>query len=286
MVGPKGRIMRVLTLLLAAASTLFAAPSSAGDNLVSPSCWEAFAPRPANSPMSEKSVQADDTRLTLASRGQRFVYGGWRCRVEGIDGGRYYQLRAQALPEKIESLRESLTVLLRWKGDFGGEVAPSYVWDFRPSERSEGGILFDRSVQAPAKARAVEVELILQWSKAGRVTWQQVSLTAAPPPATRTARVAAVWFRPRGAKNGAESFAQVAAYADTVAAQHKPDVVVLGEMINHAGSPGSLDADAEPIPGPTTGQLGDLARRHSAYFAFSILERSGTDIFNTGVLID
>ncbi len=278
--------MRARVLFLAAILVLAAASPSAAGNLVTPSCWQAFAPRPANAPASGKSEQEGDTLLTLASEDRRFVYGGWRCRVDAVTGGSYYQLRALALPDGVESVRESLTVLLRWKGDFGAEVAPSYVWDSRPAGRPDEGIVFERRVQAPPKARAVEVELVLQWSKAGRVTWRQVSLAAAPPPSPRKARVAAVWFRPRGAKNGGESVAQVAAYADTVAAREKPDVVLLGEVINHAGSPGSLDADAEPIPGPTTERLGELARRHAAYFAFSMLERSGPDIFNTAVLID
>ncbi|HSK11505.1 MAG TPA: hypothetical protein VK911_18110, partial [Vicinamibacterales bacterium] len=170
--------MRPHALLAAAVAILGAAPAapaSASRNLVSPSCWEAFAPRPANAPASARSMRAGDTVLTLASEGRRFVYGGWRCRVDGIDGGSHYQLRALALPVNVESVRESLTVLLRWKGDFGDEVAPSYAWQSRPVDRPEGAVLFDRRVQAPPKARGVEVELVLQWSEGGQVTWQEVS---------------------------------------------------------------------------------------------------------------
>jgi len=281
-----GHPMRTATLVLAAAAAFSAAPSSAADNLVSPSCWESFAPRPVNAPAASKATEGGDSVLTLVSAGKPYVYGGWRCRVDGIRGGGYYALRALALPVDVESARESLTVLLRWKGDFGAEVAPSYVWDFRPADAAKGALLFDRRVQAPSKASAVDVELILQWSARGRVTWRQVSLTAAPPPAPRTARVAAVWFRPRDAKTGAESVAQVAAFAGTVAAERTPDVVLLGEAVNHAGAPGGLDDHAEAIPGPTTERLADLARTHSTYVAFSMLERVGPDIFNTGVLID
>ncbi len=278
--------MRASSLLLAAAAVGFWASPSFAANLIAPSCWEAFAPRPVNAPAATKSSEAGDAVLTLASQGKRFVYGGWRCAVDGIDGGGYYQFTAQGLPVDVASVRQSLTVLLRWKGDFGDEVAPSYVWETSPAGSAKGALRFERRVQAPSKARRVVIELVLQWSETGRVTWRGVSLAAAPPPAARKARLAAVWFRPRGAKTGAEALAQVAAYADTVAAQHQPDVLLLGEAINHAGAPGSLDDHAESIPGPTTGRLGDVARRHSTYVAFSMLERSGPDIFNTGVLID
>ena len=149
---------------LAAVLGLVTTGASAADNLVSPSCWQPFAPRPANAPRSSKSLRAGDAELTLASAGQSFVYGGWRCRVEGIAGGSYYQLQAEALPAGIELVRESVTVLLRWKGDFGSEVAPSYVWQWRCVEALKSGLVFERCIQAPAKATAVEVELVLQWS--------------------------------------------------------------------------------------------------------------------------
>jgi len=275
--------MLALTLLLLGPVLNPALPSG---NLVTDSCWESFAPRAANAPEASRTTEGGDAVLSLASGGKRFVYGGWRCRVEGIEGGGHYRLHAQALPAGIGSARESLTVLLRWKGDFGAEVAPAYVWETRQAPSAQGALLFDRVVQAPPRTKAVDVELVLQWSAAGRVRWRQVSLTAAPPPSPRKARVAAVWFRPRGAKSGAEAMAQVAAFADTIAAQHRPDVVLLGEAINHAGAPGSLDDHAEPIPGPTIERFAELARRHSTYVAFSLLERSGPDIFNTGVLID
>jgi predicted amidohydrolase len=273
-------------LLLTAVFALAATASSAGDNLVAPSCWQPFAPRAVNAPRSSKSARGANAVLTLASAGRRFVYGGWRCKVDGIAGGSYYELRAEALPIGIESVRESVTVLLRWKGDFGAEVAPTYVWQSRGAGPHAGGLLFERRVQAPAGSTAVEVELVLQWSAAGRVTWRQVRLTSAEPPAPRKATVAAVWFRPRGARTGQESVAQVLEFAERVAADRKPDVVLLGEMINHAGSPGSLDDDAERIPGPTTSRLAELARTHATYVAFSVLERAGRDIFNTAVLID
>ena len=288
--------MRPLTLLVLATVTVApgalglpaaaALPGDTAQNLVSPGCWQPFAPRPVNAPASAKTIEGGDARLALSSGGKPFVYGGWRCRVEGLDGGAWYHVRALALPVDVVSLRESLTVLVRWKGTFGSEVAPSYLWDHRAVGDGQARVLFERRVQAPPGTRAAEIELVLQWSRTGRVTWQEVSLTPAAPPAPRRARVAAVWFRPRGAKSGAESVAQVAAFADRAAAESKPDFVLLGEMINHAGAPGSLDEHAEAIPGPTTERLAALARKHSAYFAFSLVERSGNDLFNSGVLID
>ena len=50
---------------------------------------------------------------------------------------------------------------------------------------------------------------------------------------------------------------------------------------------GKKDAEAaEPIPGPTTERLGDLARRKNSYVVAGIYEREGPLVYNTAVLID
>jgi predicted amidohydrolase len=57
-------------------------------------------------------------------------------------------------------------------------------------------------------------------------------------------------------------------------------------MINRVGVPGEPDMQAEPVPGPTTERMAEQARRYNSWIAFSIVEREGGDLFNTGVLID
>jgi predicted amidohydrolase len=257
-----------------------------GELLCAAEGWKAFAPRAADVPSSRVLPgKGAAYALKLASGGKRFVYGGWRCRVEGIEPGGWYRFQARARPAKIASLRESVSVQLRWRGDFGGEVAPAYVWDFSKAGKAGEAIEFDGMVEAPPKSRAVDVELVLQWTL-GEVTWEALSLTRAPAPAPRKVKIAAVWLRPRGQKTGAGAVQQFAEYADRVATEHHPDVIVLGEMINHVGVSGSLDSVAEPVPGPTTERLGELARRHSTYIAFSVVEREGADLFNAGILLD
>jgi predicted amidohydrolase len=251
-----------------------------------PAAWTPFAPRQQNAPASEVLKRGNGYALRLASNGTPFVYGGWRYRAEGIAGESWYRFRARAIPRNVQSLRESVTVQLRWRGEFGTNVAPTYVWDFRRLDSPPGAIEFDRLVQAPPRARAVELELVLQWTERGEVVWEDVSLTPAAAPPPRNVKVAAVWLRPRGSKTPADSVEQVAAFTEKVAAEHRPDIIVVGETINHAGAPGSLDEKAEPIPGPATERFGEIARRHSAYIVVGLVERAGRDLFNTGVLLD
>jgi predicted amidohydrolase len=279
------------TLLVTAAALVAPQRAASSEELIPAdgSCWKPFAPRTDNGPAGELRKQDGGYILTLSSGGKRHPYGGWRCRVEGIEGGRYYRLRAQARPRGFAGraeLQESVGAQVRWRGEFGGAVAPTYVWDGRALTEPAGVYEFDRVVQAPPKTRAIDLELVLQWTATGQVEWQSISLQAAAAPAPRKVRVAAVWLRPRNSPTGTESVQRFAEYVDRIAPQHRPDVIVLGEMINRVGAPGDPDVQAEPIPGPTTARMSEQARRHRSWIAFSMVERDGADLFNTGVLID
>jgi predicted amidohydrolase len=277
---------------LAAFATFVAAAAGASAEELIPadgSCWKPFAPRTQNAPVGELRKGDDGYVLTSASGGKRHVYGGWRCRIEGIEPGGYYRLRARFMPRDFEDRagwQESLGALIRWRGDFGGAVAPAYVWDARKLKDAGAGYEFDRVLQAPAKTDSVDLELVLQWTAAGKVDWQAISFEPAAAPVPRKVRVATVWLRPTNSPNGAASVQRFAEYIDSVAPQHHPDVIVLGEMINRVGASGRPDAHAEAIPGPTTEQLAQRARRYRSWIAFSIVERDGPDLFNTAVLLD
>ena len=284
--------MRRLVVLCAAAAFVAAfAPSAAGEELVPAdgSCWQRFAPRSQNAPAGELRPTANGYILASESGGKPNVYGGWRCAIEGIEAGRHYRLRARFRPRGFAGQavwKESLSALVRWRGDFGGAVAPGYVWDARELTGSEGTYEFDRVLQAPPKTRGVDLELVLQWTASGQVDWQSVSFEPAAAPAPRKVRVATVWLRPTNSASGAESVRRFAEYIDRIAPAHTPDVILLGEMINRVGAAGDPDVHAEPIPGPTTERLAEQARRYRSWIAFSIVERDGADLFNTAVLLD
>jgi predicted amidohydrolase len=284
--------MRRLLQLTAAATLVAAASSVASAEELVPAdgtCWKPFAPRAQNAPRGDVRRHEGGYTLTSVSAGKRHVYGGWRCRIEGIEPGGHYRVRARFRPRgfaESAALRESIGVNVRWRGDFGGAVAPTYVWDARRAQQPAGAYEFDRVVKAPLKTRAVELELVLQWTPAGEVEWQSVTFEPAVAPAARKVRVATVWLRPRGSATGAESVQRFSEYVDRIAPEHRPDVIVLGEMINRVGARGEPDQQAEPIPGPTTARLAEQARRYRSWVAFSMVERDGPDLFNTAVLLD
>ena len=250
----------------------------------STSGWSGFSPRPESAPGLVASTTASGYALEVSGSGVPNVYGGWRTRIQGLGGGAYYRFRARALPVDVGSPRESMTILLRWRGAFGDQVAPDYVWDYRV--QSDGTLLFDRTVQAPPGTTAVDVELVLQWAPTGRLRFDGLSFMPAAAPASRPVKVAAVYFRPSGTSSGLESVNQAARYGGAVAAAHRPDVMVFGEMLNVIGAPGTFDAKAEPVPGPSTDVMAGIARAYGINVAFGVLERDGRFLYNTAVLLD
>lgn len=283
---PDSRVSRIytrvtLTFLLAAV------PVAVGAQEMMPptaSGWTSFAPRSQTAPAFNVSQGGSGFALNINGNGVTNVYGGWRTRIQGLQGGNYYRFRARALPVDVTSVRESVTIMLRWRGAFGDEVSPDYVWDYR--SQADGSRQFDRTIQAPPGTTAVDIELILQWSSNGRVSFDALSFMPAAAPSARPARVAAVYYRPSGTTSGRESVQLAARFAEQVAATHQPDIIVLGELLNVIGAPGSLDSKAETIPGPSTDFVAGIARSYNVHIVVGLLEREGNLLYNTAVLLN
>ncbi len=249
-----------------------------------PDGWRAFSPRPESAAVTNITPGPNGYVLKAAGAGNADVYGGWTTRVTGLQGGGYYRFGARARVENVASIRESATIIFRWRGTFGDEVPPDYVWNF--DRLADGSVSFDRTLQAPAGTTAVDIEFILQWAEDGQVAFDKLSLvpTAAPP--ARRVRVATVQYRPSGSRTGLESVQKAVAYASQVASEHRPDVIVLGELLNVIGAPGTFESKAEPIPGPSTQAVAAVARARRVNIVFGMIEKEGSRLFNTAVLID
>ena len=57
-------------------------------------------------------------------------------------------------------------------------------------------------------------------------------------------------------------------------------------MLNVIGAAGSVESNAETIPGPSTDVVASVARGHGVNIVFGLLEKQGTFLYNTAVLID
>lgn len=88
-----------------------------------------------------------------------------------------------------------------------------------------------------------------------------------------------------GAKNLRELHHKLSDALD-LAAVEQPDVVCLPEAMNICGHNTGWKKFAEPVPGPTTEAVGQLARKHSMYVWCPIIAQHGKKLANAAVLID
>ena len=123
--GSGASLLLALRSGVACVALLVAAPAGAQELMPpTPAGWSAFAPRPETAPAVNASESGAGYTLSVYGNNVQSVYGGWRTRIQGLQGGNHYRFRARALPGDIVSVRESVTMVLRWRGAFGDEVSP------------------------------------------------------------------------------------------------------------------------------------------------------------------
>ena len=214
--------------------------------------------------------------------------GCWRNLVSGIVAGAHYRFEAFYFARGADYPRQRFIARLDWRDADDQRVGQrSYVpeLDKQGEWRQVGGIF-----RAPEGTEAVRVELYLSHCPQGRVLWDSITLTRVPDPPKRVVRVGTVDCRPSENASSAESVEEFCEVVEQ-AGKKGCDIVCLGEGINLIGvSIGDTYARypdiAEPIPGPTTDRLGELARKYKMYIVAALGEREKQAVYNTAVLID
>jgi predicted amidohydrolase len=140
-------------------------------------------------------------------------------------------------------------------------------------------------VPAPKTAASLRIELFFGWRPGGTVWWDDLKLAQVDPPAPRKVRLATVHYAAQGNKSAQANVEDYCKQID-LAAEAKPDVIVLPEAMTAVGTGLPYDRVAEPIPGPTSERLGQKAREHHCYLVACYDERDGKGVYNTAVLID
>ena len=210
--------------------------------------------------------------------------GGWCRLVGGIIPGRWYRLEASCQTRGVNWPRQRALARLAWYGADSSRIhLPHYVSEEVGREglwRKVAG-----RFQAPAGVALARVELYLGNAPGGAARWDRIVLAQVSDPPRRPVRLGAVYHRPRDKKSSAESIEEFCAVLERAGEQHC-DIVCLGEATNRIGLSGVEFPDiAEPIPGPTTARLGEVARRHRMYIVAGITERAGAAVYSSAVLI-
>ncbi len=251
-----------------------------------PAGWTEWSARPETSPR----VFVDPLRgrtgpgsLAISGHSNLAEHGGWERKVSGVAPGEWYRFAAYYHAEAVGCESWQVVARLDWRTADGKRAGqPDYAWR-ATREGSWTRLLLE--AKAPENTAAVVVQLYLSNAPSGTLWWGDISLDQIPDPGPRKVTIATINLKPRQTHSAAESVGRFIEAVET-AVKVKTDIILLAEGITAVGTGKPYVEVAEPVPGPTTMRLGELARRRSSYIVAGIYEREGAAVYNTAVLID
>jgi predicted amidohydrolase len=251
-----------------------------------PEGWKVWSPRAEIAPrtfLDSTHYRTRPASLAISGNANAAVYGGWERTVEGVEPGAWYRFTAYYRSTGVPY--ESLQIFPRvdWSSATGRRAGrPDYVYK---AMREGEWTRVTADLQAPEDANVALLQLYLLNAPQATVWWDDISFERIPAPAARPVTIATINLRPQGTKSAQESVRQfIAAIGKTV--PPKTDVILLPEGITVIGTGKQYVDVAETVPGPTTDQLGRVAKERSSYIVAGLYEREGHTVYNTAVLLD
>jgi len=222
--------------------------------------------------------------FVLAGGGKECVNGNWYT-VMAVDPGEYYIFKTYFLATLIEEPNRSVLARILWQDEKGKQIGRAeYPATSRQKNPENWGII-KQTYRVPEKAKKARIELVYRWDADGTVHFGGTVFEQTTKPEPRTVRLASIHHRPRNSQSSKQNLEQFTEFIAQAAAE-KADIVCLPEAITMVGTRMDYVTASEPVPGPTTRFLGDIARKHGLYIVAGILERQGNTVYNTAVLIN
>jgi predicted amidohydrolase len=284
--------LRASTFLLALSALSAAAPLRVHQSAFKPvdnglpSGWTVWAARAEIAPktfIDATHYRSTPGSLAISGNSNAAAYGGWQYLAPGISAGKWYRFVAYYRSAGLQDEASQVVARLDWRTADGKNAGrPDYPYALTP-EGEWMRVALD--APAPEKAAAVTIELYLSNAPQATVWWDDISLEEIPNPGPRTVTVATVKFYPHRTGSAAENVRQFLELIER-AVPEKTDLILLPEGMTVAGT-GKSDVDvAEPLPGPVSERLGEVARRRNCYIVAGVYEREGAAVYNTAILID
>lgn len=277
--------MRFRTILLAlvAPASAFVLPAAALGEGAPTDGWRPLA---AREEMAPRSWSERDARgglvLGLAGRGDDAVDGRWAREVPVV-AGKAYGFGASYRATGVASPARSVLARLVWL-DAAGETMRPMEYPLVGPAAADGWTPVAGVYRAPEAAAKARLELHLRWTASGEVRWREAAFAEAALPPPRRVTLAAVNHRPRGTTSAQDNRERFGRLVEEAAAKGA-DIVCLPEGMTTVGNGLAYAQAAEPVPGPTTAFLGDLAKRLGIWIVAGIYERDGARVYNTAVLV-
>jgi len=268
-----------LLILLALSIALQAQPTKAE--------WQFASQRPEIAPEHalDNRVKFDNQpTLMLKGAGKHYAAGHWYKEV-AAEAGRFYTFKTHFLASAVEEPDRCVLARVIWL-DGSGKVAGFKEYPAtREGSTAEGWRIIEQTYQAPPGTQKARLELHLRWDGDAVVYFGGTSLQEVAEPKPRLVRLATIHHRPRNSPSTEANLKSFASLVDRAGAQ-KADIVCLPEGATLIGTRHDYVSASEPVPGPTTRYLGEVAKRNNLYIVAGLLEREGEVVYNTSVLID
>ena len=249
--------------------------------------WQFNTPRPEIAPahwVDQEVLLEGKPTLALAGDGKAYTDGNWSLDVEVTPGG-LYEFQTFFRPQAVDMPNRTILARIDWRGEDGKRIAqPEYPATLREKTGDDWNIIRQR-YKVPDGSITARLEMIFRWDADGMVHFSEATLQEVQEIPTRMVNLAAVHYRPRNSGSSQENLDNFAQFI-TKAAESNADIVCLPEAITLAGTGKTYIEASEPVPGPSTEYLGNIANQQNLYIVAGLLERDGPAVYNTAVLID
>jgi predicted amidohydrolase len=249
--------------------------------------WHFDAQRPEIAPahwVDREVLFEGKPTLAMAGEGKSYANGKWSLEAE-VTPGSIYEFQTFFQPLSVGIPNRSILARIDWRGQDGKRISqPEYPATLREKTKSGWNIIRQR-YKVPEDAIKARLELIYRWDSDGMVYFSEATLNEVQEIASRMVNLATIHYRPQNSGSSRENLEHFSRFI-TMAAENQADIVCLPEAITLVGTGKTYIEVSEPVPGPSTEFLGNLARQHRMYIVAGLLEKSGPVVYNTAVLID
>jgi len=222
--------------------------------------------------------------LVLRGDGKEYADGHWYKYVN-VEAGTYYEFKGYYQAYQVEDANRNIQARIIWLDNTDKQVGFTEYPVTLQEKSGEGWNIFNKVYLVPANVVRAKLELHYRWDGDGSVRFSETSFLRTEAPQPRIVRVATVHHKPSRSKSAQDNLEKFASFVDQAGAQNA-DIVCLPEAITMVGTGISYVNSSEPIPGPSTKYLGEVARKNNLYIVAGLLEKDGDIVYNTSVLID
>ncbi|MGM0493337.1 MAG: carbon-nitrogen hydrolase family protein [Armatimonadota bacterium] len=226
----------------------------------------------------EAQLSREGDTLVAASSGNPGCFGGWDV-VFPAERGRWYEVGVAYRTQMLRSVLDGMPLFVFWEDDEGERVDYDYLLIHEAPAEGRA----ERAFRCPDDATRCVLRVGIRWTATGCAEFRLPALSPTAPRPSRVHRIAVAAEKPKSPESVMDNVRQYAQLAGD-AADFKPDLVLMPEIILQWGLPRPAYQHAISIPGPETDVFAEVADEHDMMIAFSSEEKDGDLYYNTMIL--